>query len=314
MKKNFITVTPDSGTSGSSNTISVAAEPNILLKERSEILNFNASGGVSKSVQVIQNRMCVTLSHIQNLKKNFSDEFRAEAKKHLNDTLISIKTKNKVVTINLNRTKKKNGINKKQQQTPRGQLHLETVYGSHKQYVVKEEKVNASFDAAKIATVNKPAYRDALLRRLQENGNDSKKAFTGKNSLDKQPVWLDAKQNECVPEKVKTVMLETVYTVRKPIDEKLNVDKVVDARIRKLLQDRIKEYGNAKSAFANLDENPIWLNKEKGITIKRVSVSGISKAQSLHEKKDKDGNFILDKDSRYQECCQSNPTVPFPPG
>lgn len=100
------------------------------------------------------------------------DEFRAEAKKHLNDTLISIKTKNKVVTINLNRTKKKNGINKKQQQTPRGQLHLETVYGSHKQYVVKEEKVNASFDAAKIATVNKPAYRDALLRRLQENGND----------------------------------------------------------------------------------------------------------------------------------------------
>lgn len=82
------------------------------------------------------------------------DEFRAEAKKHLNDTLISIKTKNKVVTINLNRTKKKNGINKKQQQTPRGQLHLETVYGSHKQYVVKEEKVNASFDAAKIATVN----------------------------------------------------------------------------------------------------------------------------------------------------------------
>lgn len=51
------------------------------------------------------------------------DEFRAEAKKHLNDTLISIKTKNKVVTINLNRTKKKNGINKKQQQTPRGQLH-----------------------------------------------------------------------------------------------------------------------------------------------------------------------------------------------
>ena len=35
MKKNFITVTPDSGTSGSSNTISVAAEPNILLKERS---------------------------------------------------------------------------------------------------------------------------------------------------------------------------------------------------------------------------------------------------------------------------------------
>ena len=29
MKKNFITVTPDSGTSGRSNTISVAAEPKV---------------------------------------------------------------------------------------------------------------------------------------------------------------------------------------------------------------------------------------------------------------------------------------------
>ena len=44
-----------------------------------------------------------------------------------------------------------------------------------------------------------------------------------------------------------------------------------------------------------MDENPIWLNKEKGISIKRVSIRGISNAQSLHEKKDKDGKLILDK-------------------
>lgn len=226
------------------------------------------------------------------------DEFRAEAKKQLNNTLISIKTKNKVVTINSNRSKKKNGVSKKLQQTPRGQLHLETVYGSHKKYVVKEEKVNVLFDAAKIATVNRPAYRDALLQRLLENGNDPKKAFTGKNSLDKKPIWLDYEQTESVPLKVKTVTLETVYTVRKAVDDKLNVDKVVDVRIRKLLQERIKEYGDAKKAFANLDENPIWLNKEKGIAIKRVSVFGISKAQSLHEKRDKDGNDIMDNEGR----------------
>lgn len=36
------------------------------------------------------------------------------------------------------------------QQTPRGQLHLETIYGSGKQYLTREEKVNASFDMRKL--------------------------------------------------------------------------------------------------------------------------------------------------------------------
>lgn len=48
-----------------------------------------------------------------------------------------------------------------------------------------------------------------------------------------------------------------------------------------------------QKAFSNLDKNPIWLNKEKGISIKRVTISGISNAQSLHVKKDKDGKPIL---------------------
>jgi CRISPR-associated endonuclease Csn1 len=46
-----------------------------------------------------------------------------------------------VVTTNINTTKKSGGTNKKAQQTPRGQLHLETVFGSHKEYIPKEEKV-----------------------------------------------------------------------------------------------------------------------------------------------------------------------------
>lgn len=70
-------------------------------------------------------------------------------------------------------------------------------------------------------------------------------------------------------------------------------------KIRSVLEKRLKEYGgDAKKAFVNLDENPIWLNAAKGISIKRVSIRGISNAQSLHEKKDKDGNLILDKEGR----------------
>lgn len=170
-------------------------------------------------------------------------QFRAEAKRHLENLLVSIKAKNKVITSNVNRTKNKNGENRKLQQTPRGQLHLETVYGSHRQYATKIEKVNAAFDAAKIATVSKLAYRNALLKRLEAFGNDPKKAFTGKNTLEKNPLYLDENQTEMVPEKVQTVEFETVYTIRKPIDPNLSIDKVVDVKIRSVLEKRLKEYG-----------------------------------------------------------------------
>jgi CRISPR-associated endonuclease Csn1 len=229
------------------------------------------------------------------------NEFRSEVKKHLENTLISIKAKNKVITTNINTSKKTGGTNKKTQQTPRGQLHLETVFGSQKQYVVKEEKVGATFDEAKILTVTKPAYREALLKRLLQFDNDPKKAFAGKNAPAKNPVFIDETKNKQLPEKVKTVTFETIYTIRKDISPDLKLDKIVDPCVRKILEKRLKEYNNdSKKAFSNLDENPIWINKEKGISIKRVTITGINNAESLHDKRDKDGNFILDENGRKQ--------------
>ncbi|HQO07142.1 MAG TPA: type II CRISPR RNA-guided endonuclease Cas9, partial [Bacteroidales bacterium] len=284
------------------------------------------------------------------------NDFRAEAKYHLENTLISIKAKNKVVTTNVNKAKNnvttkitdKNGKQKviKGQlvKTPRGQLHKETIYGSIKQYVTKFEKVGSDFNAEKIATVSKPAYREALLRRLQEFDNDPKKAFSGKNSLEKNPIFLDKACSKQLPEKVKTVSLETVYTIRKDlspdlfkdskkkdifeksfeqIDENLKgdekevmeiwsntIDFIFDKRIRDKLVERynlikkdveiFNKTANQKDkkkvleeAFSksSLEENPIWLNKEKGIAIKRVTISGISNAEALHDKRDKEGNL-----------------------
>ena len=225
----------------------------------------------------------------------------ADAKKHLENTLISIKAKNKVVTQNINITKKQGGVTKKIQLTPRGQLHNETIYGSLKQYVTKEEAVNAKFDAAKINMVSKPAYKEALLKRLQEFGNDPKKAFSGANTISKKPIWLDELHTAQVPEKVKTVCFETVYSIRKDISADLKIDKVIDVKIRRILEERLKKYnGNAKQAFSNLDENPIWLNEEKGISIKRVTISGVSNAESLRDKRDKNGNLILDDKGQKQ--------------
>lgn len=229
------------------------------------------------------------------------NDFRAEAKKHLENTLISIKAKNKVTTININETNKIHGINKKKQLTPRGQLHLETVYGSQLQYVVNELKVNASFDEELIKKVANKKFREALLKRLIEFDNDPKKAFTGKNSLDKNPIFIDTLQTYKVPEKVKTLNFETIYTIRKDISPDLKLDKIVDKKIKQILEERLKLFNNdPKKAFSNLDDNPIWLNKEKGICIKRVTITGISNAVALHDKKDKEGKLILDKEGKTQ--------------
>ena len=226
-------------------------------------------------------------------------EFRAEAKKHLENTLISFKAKNKVVTPNKNRIKGSDKI--QTTQTPRGQLHLETIYGSIKQYKTTEVKIGGNFDKEIINKVAKKKYREALFKRLEEFDNDPKKAFTGKNSLIKNPIYLDNLQINTVPEKVKLVEVETVFTIRKPISSDLKIEKVVDIKIRKILEERLSKFGgDSKKAFSNLDENPIWLNEDKGIEIKSVTITGVSNAIALHDKKDNNGNFILDEKGKTQ--------------
>ena len=222
------------------------------------------------------------------------DEIRSEAKRHLSDILISIKAKNKVVTRNVNKTKRKGGSNEKVQLTPRGQLHNETVYGQILQYECKEEKVGSAFDADKIATVACERYRNALYQRLAQYEGNPKKAFSGSNSLEKNPVFTDILHSEQVPQRVKTVKLSPVYTIRKQIDPNLKIDKVIDSHIRRILTERLEEFGNdPKKAFSNLDENPIWLNKDKGIQIKRVTISGPTSVYALHEKRNMLGTQIV---------------------
>ncbi|MCK9347214.1 MAG: type II CRISPR RNA-guided endonuclease Cas9 [Bacteroidales bacterium] len=229
------------------------------------------------------------------------DEFRAQAKRHLKNTLVSIKAKNKVITQNVNTTQKYGGVNKKIQQTPRGQLHLETIFGSIRQYVTKDEKVGPSFDEDKIKTVSKQIYRTALWKRLQEYDNNPQNAFGGKNSPIKNPIYIDKEQTVTLPEKVKTVTYKTIYTIRKEISPDLSIEKVVDLKIRKILEDRLKEYENdPRKAFLNIEKKPIWLNKDKDISIKRVTISGITNAENLHEKRDKNGIFLLDNEGNKQ--------------
>lgn len=265
--------------------------------------NLNARSDKSGSIYAIEQK---ELRRDKNGKLRFiapmaPELFRAEVKRQLENVLVSIKAKNKVVTRNVNITKKKDGYNKKVQFTPRGQLHNETIYGSIQQYVTKVENVGGNFDIGRITKVADKEYREALLIRLSAFDNNPKKAFTGKNSLDKNPVFLDEMHSRRVPAKVKTVELETIYTVRKEVSPDLKIDKVVDVQVRRILKNRLEEFGgDVKKAFSNLTENPIWLNKEKGISIKRVTITGVSNAISLHDKKDITGKLLLDSNGQRQ--------------
>ncbi len=261
--------------------------------------NLNARSDKSSSIYAIEKTQ---LHRDKNNKLRFNspfmplEEFRQEAKKHLESVLISIKAKNKVITRNINITKVKGGTRMKVQLTPRGQLHNETIYGSVQRYVTKIEKVGANFSKNQIAKVANQKYRKALLNRLEMNGFDAKKAFTGKNSLEKNPLYIDVDQMMQVPARVKTVSLETIYTIRKEVTPDLKLDKVIDVRVRKILEERLAAYvGDAKKAFVNLDEIPIYLNEQCGIAIKRVTILGVANAIALHDKKDSNGKFLLDE-------------------
>ncbi len=243
------------------------------------------------------------------------EQFRAKAKYHLENTLVSFKAKNKVVTRNINKTKKKNGKNTKIELTPRGQLHKETVYGKSTFYQTTEIKVGTKFDLETISKVAKKSHRVALLKRLEENDNDPNKAFGGNNSPAKNPIYLDEHQSVKLPERVKLVWKEGQFTIRKDITPDLKIEKVLDKQVKKTLEDRLNEFNeNSKEAFSNLDENPIWLIKptekskwkdknnpkphELGIQLKRVTITGVSNAEPLHTKRDHFGNEILDENEK----------------
>ena len=225
------------------------------------------------------------------------DELRREFKKSLDSALISIKAKNKVVTRNVNKTKTAKGENKKIELTPRGELHKEQVYGRRKRYVTFDVPVGSKMTADIIETVASARIRKALLSRLDENGGDAKKAFTGKNALNKNPLFIDEAHTVAVPGKVRCVRFESFFSIRKDIAPDLSIDKIVDKKVRERITERIAECnGNVREALSNLEQNPIWLDDAHTIPIKRVTIGENFDLCAIRDKRDKDGRLVLDKD------------------
>ncbi|MHA3046706.1 type II CRISPR RNA-guided endonuclease Cas9 [Riemerella anatipestifer] len=232
-----------------------------------------------------------TITEVVNKKRKFippMPNFREEAKKHIETILVSIKNKNKVYTKNINKTKKKSGHNTKEQLTPRGQLHKETVYGKSKRPMNKPTKINKNFSLEQAQLIINAQEKELVLRHLAQFDNNPAVAFDTK-TLKKTPLL---KNDEPLKE---VLCFEEIFTIRKDITPDLKIEKVVDEKIKAILEQRVNDFrGNAKEAFSDLDKNPIWLNKEKGICIKRVTITGVSNAEALHHQKDHLGREILD--------------------
>ncbi len=226
------------------------------------------------------------------------DDLRAAFKDALESTLVSIKSKNKVTTKTVNKTKTADGnVRRTNTLTPRGQLHKEQVYGQRKVYESYEVPVGGKLTAEEILNVASKQERLALMKRLEQFDGNPKKAFTGKNSPDKNPIYVDELHSRTVPAKVKCVRFKVVYTIRKEIGPTLSVDKVVDGRVKKILEERLARFDNKpQKAFVNLDEDPIWVDEARGIKLKRVTIAENLDLCAIRDKRDKDGKLVLDKD------------------
>ena len=221
-------------------------------------------------------------------------DFRTQAKEHIQNILISYKTKNKVVTKNVNKTKKqgKDNYHQKIQLTPRGQLHKETVYGKIKQAKSKPTKLNKRFTVEQAQLIIHKRQKELVLAHLAKFKNNNEQAFDTK-VIKKDPILFNGQSLKEV------LCYEEIYTIRKEIAPDLKIEKVIDGKIKEILRERLKAYGNKpKEAFSNLDKKPIWLNEAKGISIKRVTISGVSNVEALHEKRDHLGKLILDQNGR----------------
>lgn len=164
---------------------------------------------------------------------------------------------------------------------PRGALCEESVYGRIHS-LEKEVPVKKLFE--RVDDIVKPGIRAAVEERLRAYDNDVKVACA---SLKKEPLYLDVEKT--IPLEYGTCykaeyVMRYALSALKPKD----VEFIVDEHIRKVVSERLSEYGNdPKKDFAE----PLYADKSKTIPIRAVRCyTGL--AQVVPVKKDSKGNDI----------------------
>ena len=152
---------------------------------------------------------------------------------------------------------------------PRGALHEETVYGKIKQRAYKEVKIDKHFGVEKLAFVTDKKIKQLLTERLAKYGNDPEKAFV---NLKKEPLTLGTGAQAININKAPLYEMVDTTVVKYDLSslKEKDLEYVIDKGVRNALEKHLKAHkNNVKKAFGDA-QNPVWLNKEKGIQIKTV--------------------------------------------
>jgi len=228
------------------------------------------------------------LKDFVNLHKPFTHEQVLEFARNIN---ISFKS-GKKVAIYGKRLIRKNGKSKVVQSKiviPKGALSEESIYGKIN-HIKNNCALNELFEQPDQIVSDK--IKAKVKERLQIYEGNKRKALA---SLKKEPIWL----NEEYDIKLESAaMYQSQFVIKYPISAiKLkDVEFIVDAKVKEIVSNRLAEYnGNHKEAFKDLQNNPVWYNKEKGIEIKTVRCfTGLSNLQPLHTKKVGNESLPLD--------------------
>ena len=221
----------------------------------------------------------------KSLLENYFFSLKPFSTKQVEDTaseiLVSFKPGKRVATLSKYKAK---GINKvKGVIIPRGALSEESVYGKIKS--TESKPVKYLFENPHL--IFKPYIKVLVEEKLMEHGNNAKLALA---SLKKEPIYLDEE---------KTIVLEygtcfkEEYIIRYPLGPDFKKqEKIIDTRIKSIIQARLKEHDNdPKKAFKDLENNPVWFNEELQIPIKSVRCfTGLSAVEPL--KKDEFGKSV----------------------
>ena len=192
----------------------------------------------------------------------------ATAKEAVNKILISQKAGKKVAAPSKNKFKHSKNIppNSQISLAPRGQLHKEQVYGKVLKYASAKTPLNGRFN--QVDKIANPVEKVLVEERLAKFGGDPKEAF---KDLNKNPIWLDATKQKALEA---VTLWEEHFVYKYSLGIKFNekdIDSIVDVKVRELVRARFNERKGTKDhPLKDLENDPIWLKKEKGLKIKTV--------------------------------------------
>ncbi len=186
-----------------------------------------------------------------------------EVKDAVSAIIVSIKSGKKVAV-----TSTKNKKNNQVTLVPRGQLHKETVYGKIRKYAAEKTPLNGRFKIEFLQRIANPIEQQLVKERLELHSNDPKKAF---KDLAKFPIWVNQAQEQQL---TAVTLWEEHYVVKYKLDinfKAKDIEYIVDYRIRELVRERFVQHASSKDhPLKNLDNEPIWLDQSRGISIKSV--------------------------------------------